>query len=386
MTGTGVLTAVERRGSRPAVGWAVILVLLMWSGVQAAEVLNPSFETTYMGTPYPRTLPQSWYHADHASFNSYSTNSWSTDGTLSAALLTRVNKPVSPGEFQNFYQFVDLTGIGAIQFDVRLVAPASGAFEHFEASFLVDGVALWTQNAAGVYLNQQVSTSGMTDWHSIEMRIAAVDAGTFTLPYSTQWDNVRLIEAPKTVPAEIALDPNALHLHALAPMSAGHTNLPTAKLYAGGTSGLAMPHSPGKWVVCYIELPAGYDVNEIDEATVRLQDIPAYLGKQGLGKLACHKDRVNDRDGDGIPERIFRFDLDAVRAIVQPPEAILTVKGSLTDERAFEGSATIKVVDKLAERKARLEELKAKVQDLRDKHKDAMNQCKDKDGKGGKRR
>jgi uncharacterized membrane protein len=64
----------------------------------------------------------------------------------------------------------------------------------------------------------------------------------------------------------------------------------------------------------------------------------------------------------------------------------LIVKGLLADETPFEGSATIKVVDKLAERKARLEELKAKVQDLRDKHKDAMNQCKDKDGKGGKRR
>ena len=210
----------------------------------------------------------------------------------------------------------------------------------------------------------------MEGWHGIEMRCTAVDAGTFTASYSAQWDNMRLIERPKIVPATIAFDPNTLHLH-----------------------------SPGKWLVCYIEFPAGYDVNNIDEATVTLQNIPAYLGKDGWGKLACHKSEVPDRDGDGIPERIFRFDLDAVQVIVQPPEATLTVKGSLADETPFEGSATIKVVDKLAELRARLQELKAKVQDikdkrndekngcagikdLRDKIQDVVDKCKDKDDKG----
>jgi hypothetical protein len=335
-----------------------MLVLLMWSSVCVAQVLNPSFETTYKGMPHPRPLPQGWSHADHASFNSYCTSSWSTDGTLSAALLSRINKAVSPGDYQGFFQYVDLTGIGTIEFDVCLAALREGAsFEHFEASFLVDGVALWSQNAAGVYLDQQVSIPAMTGYHCVEMRNVALDAGTFSLAYSIQWDNMRLIERPKVVPAAIALDPNTLHLH-----------------------------SPGKWLACYIELPAAYDVNNIAEATVTLQDIPAYLGKEGWGKLACNKSTIRDHDGDGIPERIFRFDLDAVRAIVQPPEATLLVKGRLADETPFEGSATIKVVDKLAELKERLQALKAKAQDLRDKHKDAMNQCKDKDGKGGKRR
>jgi hypothetical protein len=380
MTGTGVMTAVERRGVRLAIGCVVILILLMGSGVCVAEVLNPSFETTYMGTPYPRLLPQGWYHADHASFNSYCTNSWSTDGTLSAALLSRIGKAVSPGNYESFYQFVDLTGIASIEFDIRLVALPAGAFAHFEASLLVDGVPLWSQNAAGVYLDQQVSVSGMAGWHRIEMCNTARDTGTFTLAYWTQWDNLRLIEGPKTIPAVIDLEPDTLRLHC-----------------------------PGKWIVCFIELPAGYDVNDIDEATVTLQDIPAYLGKEGWGKLALnkrevtdrdgdgvpermarfdqdkegwgklalHKRKVMDHDGDGIPERIVRFDQDAVRAIVQPPEAILTVKGNLVDKTPFEGSATIKVVDKLAELKEKLKGLKAKVQDVRDKRNDEKNECGD---------
>jgi hypothetical protein len=341
MTGTGVLTAVERRGRRTgvALGGVVILMLLVGPAVQAAEVLNPGFETTYMGTPFPRLLPQNWSHVDHASFNSNCNNSWTTEGTLSAALVSRMNKLVNPGDYQSFFQYVDLTGIGTIKFDVRLTAQPSGAFEHFEASFLVDGIALWTQNVAGVHLDQQVNVSARTGYHCIEMRITAVESGTFTqAAYWTQWDNVRLIERPKVVPATITLDPDTLYLHC-----------------------------PGKWIVGYIELPAGYDVNDIDEATVTLQDVPAYQGNEGWGKPSCNKSKIVDHDGNGLKERIVRFDLDAVQAIVQPPEAIVTVKGNLADKTPFEGAATIKVVDKLAELKARMEAFKAKLQGMRDK-------------------
>ena len=368
MSATGVLTAVRRRESRAALGGAAILILLMGPAVQAAEVLNPSFETTYMGTPFPRTLPQNWYHVDHASFNSHCNNSWSTDGIMSVALLSRMNKAVNPGDYQNFYQYVDLTGIGAIKFDVRLQALPSGAFEHFEAEFLVDGVALWTQNTAGLYLDQQVNVSAMTGYHCIEIRNTAVESGTFAqAAYWTQWDNLRLIERPKVVPATITLDPGTLYLHC-----------------------------PGKWLVCYIELPAGYDVNNIDEATVTLQDIPAYQGKEGWGKPSCNKSKIVDHDGNGLEERIVRFDLEAVQAIVQPPEAILTVKGNLTDKTPFEGAATIKVVDKLAELKARLEAFKAQVEGIRDKGHDehhgrwdirnVRDKIKDKDDRGARKR
>ncbi len=371
MIGTGVFTAVERRRAGPALGWVMLLTLLMGSGVSAAELLNPSFETTYLGMPYPRSLPQSWYHVDHASFNSYCSNSWCTNGTLSVGLFSLKNKAVSPGNYASFYQYVDLTGIGAIKFDVRLAAlPNGGTFEHFEASFLVDGVPLWSQKAGGVYLDQEVNVTGMADWHCIEMRNTALDTGTFDPAYWTQWDSLRLIEGPTTIPAEIDLEPDTLHLH-----------------------------GPGKWVACFIELPANYDVNDIDEATVTLQGIPACLGKEGPGPEAWHKSRITDRDGDGLPERLFKFDQDAVRAIVQPPEAILIVKGSLADKTLFEGSATIKVVDKLAELKAKLEELKAKVQDARgkrqddkkgcgddkdkrDKSRDSSDKCRDNDDKG----
>jgi len=292
--------------------------------------------------------------------------------------VSRINKVINPGDYESFYQYVDLTGIGAIKFDVRLGAQPSGAFEHVEAAFLVDGAVLWTRNVAGVYLDQQVNVAALTGYHCVEMRNMAVDGGTFTMAYWTQWDNLRLIEKPKTVPAVITLDPDTLYLHC-----------------------------PGKWIVCYIELPAEYDVNNIDEATVTLQDIPAYLGNEGWGKPSCNKSKVVDHDHNGLKERIVRFDMDAVQALVQPPEAIVTVKGNLADKTPFEGSATVKVVDKLAELKAKMEAFKAKIQgmkdkcddekhgrwdvkDVRDKIKDAVDKIKDnvkdEDDKGARKK
>jgi hypothetical protein len=179
-----------------------ILIVVAWSGVCAAEVLNPGFETTYAGLPMPRPLPTFWSRIDHPSFNSYCTNMWSTEGRLGVGMFNRIGKAVSRGNSQGFYQFVDVTGIGSIEFDARLMALPVGAgpFAHFEACFLVDGVVLWSRNADGVYCDQQVDVSNLAGWRRIDFRTTAVDAGTFGAAYWTVWDNLRLIEKPKIHP------------------------------------------------------------------------------------------------------------------------------------------------------------------------------------------
>jgi hypothetical protein len=75
---------------------------------------------------------------------------------------------------------------------------------------------------------------------------AALEAGASNVAYGTLWDNVRLVEGPATMPAVIDLDPGTLNLG-----------------------------SNGRWVTCYLELDEGYDVAQIDGATVRLDGIPA---------------------------------------------------------------------------------------------------------------
>ncbi|OHB67709.1 MAG: hypothetical protein A2Y76_02235 [Planctomycetes bacterium RBG_13_60_9] len=348
MIGTGGTTGVERRGVYTAVGSWAVLIVLAWSALCGAEILNSGFETTDTSQHYPRAMPVSWGHVDHASFNSYSTNLWCTEGTMSAALLSKIGRTFVAGDFQSFNQSVDLTGIDSITFDVLLAAKPAGLFAHFEASFLVDGVVLWSRSADGPYLDQSVDVSNLSGWHLIEIRNTALEGGSFGTAYWIHWDNLRQVEGPKTIPAVIDLDPDTLGLHGC-----------------------------DKWVICRIELPDGYDVNDIDGATVTLQDIPAYMGREPWAKPAPNKHNIMDRDGDGIRERMVKFDGDAVRAIVQPPEATLAVKGNLTDGAPFEGSATIKVVDRLAELKERGKELKTKIHDAKDKCKDDKDKCKD---------
>ncbi len=56
--------------------------------------------------------------------------------------------------------------------------------------------------------------------------------------------------------------------------------------------------SNGTWVVVYIELPAGYNVRDIDVSSIRLEDtIPAELWPYAIG----------DHDKDGIPDLMVKF-------------------------------------------------------------------------------
>ncbi len=336
MTGINMDIPTNTKGfparGRYSLAWLAVGIILAWSSVCTAAILNPSLETTYSGTPYPRPLPQNWWHTDNPSFNSYCTSLWATQGTLSAGLFSRVGKSFVPGSYQSFYQFVDLTGIANIVFDARLAALPAGPFEHFEASFLVEGVPLWTKSEAGVYLNQQVNVAGMASWHRVEFRVKARDSGPFPLAYWTQWDNFRLVEGPATIKAMVTLSPNMLSADTLSPDALSSNGL--------------NPAGNGNWVTCYIELPEGYDVAAIDGATVKLGDIPAYLGKQGWATAESTAGNTADYDEDGISERMVKFDRAAVQAMVQPPQATVTVKGILQGGTPFEGTSIMQVVEK----------------------------------------
>jgi hypothetical protein len=320
MTGTSthIASSRTRTGYGGLVTWLALAIVLAWSSVCAAALQNPGFEAYYIGTPYPRQLPSGWWHTDHPSFNSKCNSLWSTDGILSAGLYSLVNKPISPGNFEGFHQFVDLTGIGAIVFDARLAAYPAGTFQHFRAEFLVDGVPLWNKAQGGIFLNEQVNVSNKSGWHRIEMRITALDAGLFQAAYWTQWDNVRLVEGPTAIKATVSFDPEVLNLN-----------------------------SNGNWITGYIELETGYDPNGIDGATVTLEDsVPAYMGQQGWATPEANGENVSDFDDDGIDERMVKFDRSAVQAIVQAPETTVMVRGKMFGGRPFEGPGVIKVIDR----------------------------------------
>jgi len=98
--------------------------------------------------------------------------------------------------------------------------------------------------------------------------------------------------------------------------------------------------SNGKWITCFIELPEGYDVWQIDGSTVVLDRvIPAYLGKQGWAKAESNDSNIMDHDGDGILERMVKFDRQALVEYLDgvTGDVTLTVTGEVAGT-PFEGT------------------------------------------------
>ncbi|UCG69615.1 MAG: exo-alpha-sialidase [Thermoplasmata archaeon] len=104
--------------------------------------------------------------------------------------------------------------------------------------------------------------------------------------------------------------------------------------------------SKGKWITCYIELPPGYDVKDINASTILLEDsLPPILDLK-YGFVKSESSYIIDHDGDGILERMVKFDRSDVQDILSPGIYNLKVYGKLLEGTTFEGySDEISVID-----------------------------------------
>ncbi len=56
---------------------------------------------------------------------------------------------------------------------------------------------------------------------------------------------------------------------------------------------------------------------------------------------------IGDYDVDGVPDLMVKFDRSDVQATLEPVDEVeVTVSGQLTDGTTFEGSDTIRVIEK----------------------------------------
>lgn len=79
----------------------------------------------------------------------------------------------------------------------------------------------------------------------------------------------------------------------------------------------------------------------IDTGSVMLENVPAVTDP----RYGFFRDQeLEDRDGNGLPELMVKFDCAAVRALLEPGEVELTVTGRLTDGTPFIGSDTVRVI------------------------------------------
>jgi len=310
-------------GNWPYVRYLAVAALLLWPAVSAADLVNPSFEQFPKSViPYPDSFPPSWRltNTDNTLFGSQVVCTWKTDGLRCAGLYNRFGRSFTVGNCQSIQQYTDLTGITAIAFDIRLCAigsPIYTKFDNFEAALLVNDIPLWTQTVDGTYLNQQVDLPPLSAPYHIELRLMAKTAGQFYVANWVQWDNMRLIKEPeeKFIDAIVDVDPNTVNLN-----------------------------SQGAWITCYIELPAGYNVNDIDGQTVTLENIKAYMGQQDWACPQANTANTTDHDGDGVLERMVKFDRSAVQAGLHRGTATVTVMGKLPNHTTLHGTDLIKVI------------------------------------------
>jgi hypothetical protein len=95
--------------------------------------------------------------------------------------------------------------------------------------------------------------------------------------------------------------------------------------------------SKGKWITAYIELPEGYDVNDIDISTVLLNDAVS---------AESQPTEIGDYDSDSVADLMLKFDRAEVATLLeQADEVELTVTGEVAGT-SFEGSDTIRVMSK----------------------------------------
>jgi len=103
--------------------------------------------------------------------------------------------------------------------------------------------------------------------------------------------------------------------------------------------------SKGQWITAYIELPGAYQPSQIDIATVKLNNVVPAVTDPKYDFVTNPGSYITDKDGDGVLERMVKFDRNAVQNLLVAGNNVVTISGRLLGWPAqpdFAGSDTIR--------------------------------------------
>ena len=101
--------------------------------------------------------------------------------------------------------------------------------------------------------------------------------------------------------------------------------------------------SKGEWITCYVELPEGYNPEEIDATTILLNETIQPILDPKYEFVTNSSEYLVDQNEDGILERMVKFDKAEVMALPSVGETTLTITGEVNGT-PFEGSDSIRVI------------------------------------------
>jgi len=105
--------------------------------------------------------------------------------------------------------------------------------------------------------------------------------------------------------------------------------------------------SKGQWITTYIQLPEGYDAANINASTILLNGTISPVLDPKYDFVTNSSQYLVDHSGDGILERMVKFNRTAVEYYIYHTQGIsygnvaLTITGQLLDGTPFEGTDTI---------------------------------------------
>jgi hypothetical protein len=175
----------------------VLLSLLVTQNVLGfGSIQNPSFEDDTGWT---------YYESDSYWTGEY-TNSWATQGSRSFLIQIPINGCTyypPAHSYGEVYQDVDLTGISAILFDLRVrgwfYAPGLGAEYYYSTEVWIGDTMLYSveKQANGpidlTYIDQTISTAGYNGVYRLTFRMQSHASSCTDSPRQMYFDNVSLV-------------------------------------------------------------------------------------------------------------------------------------------------------------------------------------------------
>ena len=104
-------------------------------------------------------------------------------------------------------------------------------------------------------------------------------------------------------------------------------------------------NSKGRWLTVTVELPKECPCNNIDANTILMDGTLSPVLSTRYGWARSEDSYCIDKNGNGVIERLLKFDLSDVQDFFGPGDHTVTVTGKLIDGTPFEGNDMIRVID-----------------------------------------